>query len=88
MSYADYADSVTYFTEIDLMQLRLLYDQKLRDHMYSYQVIEELELNKEVYSEYDSNKKPMCSPQQSGWKGLVDFQKGLKTLEEILKEGN
>ena len=56
--------------------------------MYSYQVIEELELNKEVYSEYDSNKKPMCSPQQSGWKNLVDFQKGLKTVEEILKEGN
>lgn len=88
MSYADYADTMPYFTEIDLMQLRLLYDQKLRDNMYSYQVIEELELNKEVYSEYDSNKKPMCSPQQSGWKSLVDFQKGLKTVEEILKEGN
>ena len=50
MSYAVYADSVPYFTEIDLMQLRILYDQKLRDNMYSYQVIEELELNKEVLS--------------------------------------
>jgi len=88
MSYADYADSMPYFTEIDLMQLRLLYDQKLRDRMYSYQVIEELELDKEVYSEYESNKKPMCSPQQSGWKGLVELQQGFKTVEELLKEGN
>jgi hypothetical protein len=88
MSYADYADSMPYFTEIDLMQLRLLYDQKLRDRMYSYQVIEELELDKVVYSEYESNKKPMCSPQQSGWKGLVELQQGFKTVEELLKEGS
>ena len=69
------------------MQLRLLYDQKIGEVPYS-RLIEELELDQKVYSEYDSNKKPMCSPQQSGWKGLVDFKKGVKTVEEILNEGN
>jgi hypothetical protein len=30
----------------------------------------------------------MCSPQQSGWKGLVELQQGFKTVEELLKEGS
>ena len=87
MSYADYADSVPYFTEVDLMQLRLLYDKKIRDKMY-HQVIDELELDKELYSEYDSNKKPMCSPQQSGWEDFIEFQQERKTIKEILDERN
>ena len=84
MSYAKFADSVPYFTEIDLMQLRILYDPKLDEIHNNYQVIEDLDLNLDTYSEYADNSKPMCSPQQGGWKSFVDFQKGLKPIDEFL----
>ena len=84
MSYAKFADSVPYFTEIDLMQLRILYDPKLDEIYNNYQVIEDLDLNLDTYSEYADNSKPMCSPQQGGWKSFVDFQKGLKPIDEFL----
>ena len=84
MSYAKFADSMPYFTEIDLMQLRILYDPKLDEIYNNYQVIEDLDLDLDTYSEYADNSKPMCSPRQGGWKSFVDFQKGLKPIDEFL----
>ena len=84
MSYAKFADSMPYFTEIDLMQLRILYDPKLDEIYNNYQVIEDLDLDLDTYSEYADNSKPMCSPQQGGWKDFIEFQKGLKPIDEFL----
>ena len=84
MSYSKFADSMPYFTEIDLMQLRLLYDPKLEEIYNNFQVIEDLDLNPDIYSDYIYNNKPMCSPQQGGWKDFVKFQKGLKKIDEFL----
>ena len=84
MSYAKFADSMPYFTEIDLMQLRILYDPKLDEIYNNYQVIEDLDLDLDTYSEYADNSEPMCSPRQGGWKSFVDFQKGLKPIDEFL----
>ena len=88
MSYANYAAPVPYFTEIDLMQLRLLYDPKLKTINNNYQVIETLDLENDLYLDYLDNDKPMCSPQQKGWKSLVEYQKGNKAIKELLISNN
>ena len=60
--------------------------KNLETMMYSYQVIDDLTILRRHLLRIYLDKKPMCSPQQSGWKSLVDFQKGLKTIDRILKE--
>lgn len=88
MSYADWAESVTYFTEVDLMQLRLLYDSNLPMIFSNYQVVNDLNFDSDIYQDYLDNEKPMCSPQQSGWDELISFQKGEVTVDQILQGGN
>ena len=88
MSYADWAESVTYFTEVDLMQLRLLYDSNLPMIFSNYQVVNDLNFDSDIYQDYLDNEKPMCSPQQSGWDELISFQKEEVTIDRILLGGN
>ena len=83
MSYAKFADSMPCFTEIDLMQLRILYDPKLDKIYNNYQVIEDLDLDLDTYSEYADNSK--CVSTTRRLEGFYRVSKRIKTNWWVLK---
>ena len=83
MSYSNYAPEVPFFTVLDLMQLRVLYDSRLPKPLGEKYTIETLELDYEKYREFDEGEENVCEAKQSGWSDLVDFQRGIIGIDEI-----
>ena len=88
MSYADHADYMGYFTSLDLMQLRILYDPKISYFFSSSHMATNLDIDTVQYKEYRNDKGAMCGAKQSGWEDLIRFQKGDITVNQILQGGN
>jgi len=83
MSYSDYAPEVPFFTVLDLMQLRVLYDSKLPKPLGEEYTIKTLNLDNEKYKEFDEGEKNVCEAKQGGWSDLVEFQRGVIEIDEI-----
>ena len=88
MSYADHADYMGYFTSLDLMQLRILYDPKISYFFSSSHMATNLDIDTVQYKEYRNDKGAMCGAKQSGWEDIIRFQKGDVTVDQILQGGN
>ena len=88
MSYAKWAEQPSYFTSVDLMQLRLLYDSRLGSHDSSSRIVNYLELDSVSFKEFKNDKSAACNFYQSGYEDLVQFQKGDLSLEQLLNEGH
>tara|TARA_B100000963_G_scaffold158461_1_gene137905 strand:- start:736 stop:1839 length:1104 start_codon:yes stop_codon:yes gene_type:complete len=88
MSYADHADYMGYFTPLDLMQLRILYDPKISYFFSSSHMATSLDIDTVQYKEYKNDKGAMCGAKQSGWEDLIHFQKGDITVDQIIQGGN
>ena len=75
---------VPYFTELDLIQLRILYDPVIQDLFYSrynwssneQDIVDELNLDQELIEEYKENPDKACLAMQTGWYKFVDMQNG------------
>jgi len=83
MSYSDYAPEAPFFTVLDLMQLRVLYDSRLPKPLGEKYTIETLELDYEKYREFDEGEENVCEAKQGGWSDLVEFQRGIIGIDEI-----
>jgi hypothetical protein len=83
MSYADFSNEPEYFTAIDLMQLRLLYDKRLVGFEKAPSVVTKLNLDPVKYKYYKSGKSSMCFENNSGWSDLIHFQQGSISLQEL-----
>ena len=88
MSYAKWAEQPSYFTSVDLMQLRLLYDSRVGSHDSSSRIVNYLELDSVSFKEFKNDKSAACNIYQSGYEDLVQFQKGDLSLEQLLNEGH
>ena len=88
MSYAKWAEEPNYFTSIDLMQLRLLYDSRIGNQYSSSRIVNHLELDSVKFKEFKNDKSSACNVYQPGYEGLIQFQKGELSLEQLIKEGN
>ena len=88
MSYADHADQMGYFTPLDLMQLRILYDPTVSYFFSSSHMATNLDIDTVKYKEYRNDKRAMCSAKQSGWEDLIHFQKGEVTMDQMLEGVN
>ena len=73
-----------YFSELDLMQLRILYDPAIQDLFYSkynwssneQDIVDEFNLDQELIEEYKENPDKACLARQTGWYKFVDMQNG------------
>lgn len=83
MSYSDFSNEPEYFTAIDLMQLRLLYDKRLVNFEKAPSIVTKLGLDPVKYKEYKSDKSSMCFAKDSGWNDLINFQQGNISLQEL-----
>jgi|MDTC01.2.fsa_nt_gb hypothetical protein len=83
MSYSDFRNEPEYFTAVDLMQLRLLYDKRLVNYEKAPSIMTKLNLDPLKYKEYKSDKSSMCFVKQSGWNDLINFQQGNISLQEL-----
>ena len=83
MSYSDFRNEPEYFTAIDLMQLRLLYDKRLVDFEKAPSIVTKLGLDPVKYKKYKSDKSSMCFAKDSGWNELINFQQGNISLQEL-----
>ena len=83
MSYSDFSNEPEYFTAIDLMQLRLLYDKRLVDFEKAPSIVTKLGLDPVKYKKYKSDKSSMCFAKDSGWNELINFQQGNISLQEL-----
>ena len=83
MSYADFSNEPEYFTAIDLMQLRLLYDKRLVDFEKAPSIVTKFNLDPVKYKYYKSGKSSMCFENNSGWSDLIHFQQGSISLQEL-----
>ena len=88
MSYAKWAEQPSYFTSVDLMQLRLLYDSRVGSHDSSSRIVNYLELDSVSFKEFKNDKSAACNTYQSGYEDLLQFQKGDLSLEQLLNEGH
>lgn len=85
MSYSNYAPTNTYFSALDLMQLRILYDSKYTVPLGAEYTIDTLNLNYDTFLEYESGEKNVCESIQGGWGDVIDFQQGLLEIDEIFE---
>ena len=79
----DHVD-VPYFTELDLMQLRILYDPVIQDLFYSrynwssneQDIVDEFNLDQELIEEYKENPDEACLVRQTEWYEFAEMQNG------------
>ena len=79
----DHVD-LPYFTELDLMQLRILYDPVIQDLFYSrynwssneQDIVDEFNLDKELIEEYKENPDEACLVRQTEWYEFAEMQNG------------
>jgi len=79
----DHVD-VPYFTELDLIQLRILYDPVIQDTFYSrynwssneQDIVDKFNLDQELIQEYKENPDEACLVRQTGWYKFADMQNG------------
>ena len=79
----DHVD-LPYFTELDLMQLRILYDPVIQDLFYSrynwssneQDIVDTFNLDQELIEEYKENPDEACLVRQTEWYELAEMQNG------------
>ncbi len=86
MSYAKWAEEPTYFTATDLMQLMLLYDDRIREKFISSNVVTFLELDPVKFKEFKSKPSEACGVNQKGFDKLIQYQQGEIGIEELLED--
>ena len=86
MSYAKWAEEPTYFTATDLMQLMLLYDDRIREKFTSSNVVTFLELDPVKFKEFKSKPSEACGVNQKGFDKLIQYQQGEIGIEELLED--
>lgn len=77
MSYSDFADETTYFNELDLMQLRLLYHpdaNKYEGKSFESWAIDYFKLDKELIEIYQDDPYLACNDVQDGWGKYIEMQ--------------
>ena len=83
MTYNSSSPEIAYFSASDLMQLRILYDDRLPVLISTKQVSEKLNLDYEKVLEYEKKPSDACNAGQSGWSDLIDFQMGKIDKDEL-----
>jgi len=86
MSYAKWGEEPTYFTSTDLMQLKLLYDDRIREKFTSSNVVTFLELDPVKFKEFKSKPSDACGVNQKGFDKLIQYQQGEIGIEELLED--
>ena len=86
MSYAKWSEEPTYFTATDLMQLMLLYDDRIREKFISSNVVTFLELDPVKFKEFKSKPSEACGINQKGFDKLIQYQQGEIKIEELLED--
>ena len=80
MSYSEYADSTAiYFSHIDLMQIRALYDPDLRtknEKQFKDDLIEQYGLDAKKIEEYREDIASTCHFTPGAYNFLIDMQMG------------
>ena len=80
MSYSEYADSTAiYFSHIDLMQLRALYDPDLRtknEKQFKDDLIEQYDLDANKIKKYKGDIASTCHFTPGAYNFLIDMQMG------------
>ena len=79
----DHVD-LPYFTELDLMQLRILYDPVIQDLFYSrynwssneQDIVDAFNLDQELIEEYKENPDEACLVRQTEWYEFAEMQNG------------
>ena len=67
MSYSDFADPILYFSDIDLMQLQVLYSDTTN-------IISGNNLDVEKIEHYEENIHEACSIRNKKWVDLIELQ--------------
>ena len=75
-------EDVPYFTELDLMQLRILYDPVIQDSFYSrynwssneQDIVDEFNLDQALIEEYKENPDEACLVRQTDWYEFAEMQ--------------
>ena len=81
MSYSGFAPSVEYFNYLDLIQLRLLYDQRL-EKPTNFNAIYKLNLDEDKFNKIEESL-DFCEPIDSAWYKILDFQQGKISEDEL-----
>ena len=80
MSYSDHSSSYdNYFSYVDLMMLRTVYDPKLETRkgiVTTYDVVSRFDLNKDKIEEYKEDIRSTCYHSPSAYGFLIDIQIG------------
>ena len=83
MSYNSLAPEMGHFSHVDLTQLRILYDPRIKMMLGSDNVIKNLNLNESLVGKYRNNDHEICSIKNSLWNDLIEFQKGSMSIEML-----
>jgi hypothetical protein len=86
MSYAKWGEEPSYFSATDLMQLRLLYDDRIKERYSSSHVVTYLDLDPVKFKEFKSQPSDACGVHQSGFDRLIQYQQGEIEIEDLLEE--
>lgn len=86
MSYAKWGEEPSYFSATDLMQLRLLYDDRIKERYSSSHVVTYLDLDPVKFKEFKSQPSDACGVHQSGFDRIIQYQQGEIEIEELLEE--
>jgi len=88
MSYNSLAPEIQHFSHVDLTQLRILYDPKIKMMLGSDDITKNLNLNETLIDKYRNNDKEMCTIKNSLWNDLIEFQKGNISRDVLLRNKN